>query len=755
MSTLPPPEEPVRTSLIHGVEEVDPGTLSHPFMNLAETADEWRVIFDQSIRFVRGFLAAHDSFEVLSRSVYQVIMGSAARRGNPRWPLEPKEPWELIEPSELEVLQALALMQTCARKRVPSSPRHILNFLSEFPKCGYSFYGMQPRRYPDDPERDRLIARIRGYTAFERNIFTKEDCETVVLAMFKRFDDVAVKELGFSPASMFSILYAVAGRIEQRARSYVDQVRGGYRAKSQDEARRSIEFFCSISPTAKRVWSRCERRCKTLEDYQWAALQISELCHSWCHTLSADELRRDYGDGAVKFFEQISIRPGELAAARPEHFFLNNPIWQRPFVRLDDATFYLPLPSLFYSFPFRIFEGFLTGKPKLEEAYSAARSEYLEETIERYVATGMPSAKTYRKVMWRDDVSGVLYENDVVAVIGNTIFLFEAKSGRLGEAARRGGEKTLVRDFKNLFIEPGEQAARLETYLNKKGKDTRLWIKDTNQPVSLDLGNPKIVHKFSICIEHFIGLTGAKHTLKVFGAITDESRWAPVLALGELMVIWKYLDTEVSFFHYLTRRATLEDVIDFEGDEHDILSMYFINGLFFEPERIEGRRIRFMNIDSPARVEKTPREDRTEFEIYGVPLDYFWKTTLKDIYQEKEYRHRFDIMQVILNQDPRALLGVSDMVRKWRRSQLRRKDKDVLFLRNSIGKRTFVLGYLLRTKRMGEEEWHEASRSIAREAAGALFEASDCALIMRMKRSREKAIDGFSFHRFIMVPREL
>jgi Holliday junction resolvase len=118
--------------------------------------------------------------------------------------------------------------------------------------------------------------------------------------------------------------------------------------------------------------------------------------------------------------------------------------------------------------------------------------------IETYVSTAMPSAKTYQKVMWREEASGRLYENDVVAVIGNTIFLFEAKSGKLDEIARRGGELSLLRNFKELFVDPGEQATRLENYINMKGKDARLWIKDTEETVRLDLERaedcPQIQH---------------------------------------------------------------------------------------------------------------------------------------------------------------------------------------------------------------------------------------------------------------------
>jgi hypothetical protein len=456
-----------------------------------------------------------------------------------------------------------------------------------------------------------------------------------------------------------------------------------------------------------------------------------------------------FGDPAIEFFTGISLRPGQLASDNPEHFFMNNPVWRRPLIELDEHTLFVPLPNLFYSFPFQIFEQFIAGRPALEEAYSHARAKFLEDKIESHISTGMPSAKVYKNVMWRDPTTERLYENDLVALIGNTIFLFEAKSGKLDDAGRRGGELSLIRNFTELFVEPGEQARRLENYLNSKGKDALLWIKGTEENVYLDLDRPKVVHKFSICIEHFAALTSAKHNLKKLGTIKDEDAWAPVLSLGELMLVWRYLDSEVSFFHYLTRRATLEELIDFEGDEQDILSLYLINGLCIDQKEVEGRQLRFLNIDGVVRTGKTPRRDRTEFEIFGIPLNYYWRSTLEEIYRDTSLRHRFDILQVVLNQDPQALAGIAQHVRKWKQGLVTRKNGDVLAIRNSIGKRVFVLAYHLTKRFMTAEERVERSRTIARNAAAGIFEASDCAAILRIKKSKEQTYDAISFHRLL------
>jgi hypothetical protein len=586
-------------------------------------------------------------------------------------------------------------------------------------------------------------------TMHYRNLFVKQDCEIVVRSIFRIIDELATKELGFAFSEMFSALVALAAKTEQRLNKYHDRSRDGLKAESESDALKSIEFFCAISTVARHAWAKCKKRCTTLDDFRWGTFQLSELCHAWPYMLDKAELCNAFGKAAVAFFESISLRPGELASANPQHFFMNNPVWRRPFIALDDRTLFLPLPNLFYGFPFQIFEQFLAGRPALAQAYSGGRARSLEDMIKTYVSTALPSARVYQNVIWHDDATGTLYENDIVALIGNTIFLFEAKSGKLDGVARRGGELRLLRNFKELFVEPGEQARRLENYLNTKGKDARLWIKDTDDTVHLDLDKSKIVHKFSICIEHFAALTSAKHNLKLLGAIKHENAWAPVLSLGELMLVWRYLDTEASFFHYLTRRAKLEELVDFEGDEQDILSMYLINGLCIDPENVQGRQLRFLNIDGVVRTGKTPRRDRTEFEIFGIPLSYYWRSTLEEICRDASLRHRFDILQVVLNQDPHTLAGIAQHVQKWKRGLASETKGDLLLARNTIGKRVFVLAYHLTKRPMTGEEWADRARSIARDAAAAIFEASDCAVILRIKKSKENTYDALSFHRFL------
>lgn len=82
------------------------------------------------------------------------------------------------------------------------------------------------------------------------------------------------------------------------------------------------------------------------------------------------------------------------------------------------------------------------------------------------------------------------------------------------------------------------------------------------------------------------------------------------------------------------------------------------------------------------------------------------------------------------------LAEIAQHVQKWRRGLASEKKGDLLLARNTIGKRVFVLAYHLTKRPMTAEEWAERSSLIARDAAAVIFEASDCAVILRINKSK-------------------
>jgi hypothetical protein len=735
-----------------GVGTVTMGAFRRPFETEASTPEEWRALFGAKIKAIEDHFLRHNPVELIAKTSAQLLANAAARQRK-------VESGDLIavnatltELADVEIVQALALRTAPPHTAIPASPSHMARFYPLAEHSILAFSRMQPSVRPGMTGRDALIHKLRLQTIYMRNSFSAADCEVVVLDILGRMDRIAGPIAGRpSFTDFFSSLFAINRMVRDRVDQFLDRCRDGFEAKSREEILVQIQFFCDLSPAARRAWSLCKKRCQSLDDYRWVAFQLSELCNSWMFTLEKATLSEKFGEPVLVLLDRMSLRFGDLADANPEHFYLNNPIWRRPFIALADDRLFLPLPGLIYSFPFYIIEHLIASDMHLKKAYTKARSDFLEDSVERLVKSALPSANVYRGVAWAPTGSTDEFENDVVALLGNTIFLFEAKSGRLDQAARRGGELKLIRNFEDLFIEPAKQAARLETYLNETGAGAKLWIKKTGERVDLDLTTPKVVHKFSICLESLAALSSARNMLEMLGVANKETPWAPVLSLGDLMLVWRQLDTEISFFHYLTRRATLESVVDFEGDEQDLLSLYLINGLRIDPKKMDGRQLRFLEVDNIVRVERTPNENRKRFEIRGLPLSGYWKGALREIYQNVGQRHRFDILQTIMNQSAEALAAMEDIGRRWKRGTSGRKDGDIMFANTEMGGRVFVLAYYLSKRPFTSESWRDRSREVAREGAAGLFSGSDCVTLLRDKKSKALTFDGVSFHRMIAV----
>lgn len=729
-----------------GFEAIEPSKLEHPLAGLADSPAEWRAIFHDSIAAMTTFFRTRDPHAVLARCAYIRTVVSAGNEEMPRWVERPNKHYLLMVEPELEIAQALALTQPLPHKSVPASPGSMHRFFSTLVKSTYSFTQMHHSTEALYNARAELIFRIRQHTVVYRNIFTMPDCEEVVQSIFERLDELCHAQLGFAITQVFSLLIAIKSHIEERLTRLKKHVGAGLTAESKSEALDEINFLCSISPAAARAWSKCSKHCNSLEDFRLATFLLSELSYSWAYSIDKSGLKKEFGEIA-EVIENLSIPPGGLSGANIEHFFMDNPVWRKPFISMDDHTFFLPIPTMVYSFPFRILETLFEGNERIKTAYESARASYLEEAIAHYLGTGLPSAQTFRRVMWHDKTSGKTYENDLLVILGNTLFLFEAKSGKLGEAARRGAEKSLETTIKELFVAPAQQAARLEAHLNLLKDKARLWSKDSGETITLDLERPKVVYKFVVCIEHFASISSTKENLRQFIDDLDEKAWAPVLSIGELILMWRFLDSEISLFHYLTRRATLEEELDFVGDDNDILSTYLTNGLYFDRDETQNKKVYFFNADSIIQEHREPRSNRTEFDTKGIRLSRYWKLTLEEIYRVEDLPHRFDIIRVLLNQDPTTLKNVDRIVRRWKSGRLVRRNGDTILLRQEIGERAFIVAYHLVKWPVPAEEWKTRSRAIAIEWASSLSMDSDCAVFLRVKKSDYRTFDAVSFFR--------
>lgn len=726
-----PPRDERAPRLIPGYDQVNPESLTPVNFDNPEEA-----LVETKLGLLRA-LNCRDAVAVLAKTGEQILRELGRQLGPGA---------SGLEQVHAEMLQAFALVAGSGTS-VPASPRSMVKIWS-LTQANLEAYLQSTAPKPGADDDALLARRVRIRTIYHRNAFSSTDAVDIVPKLLSNMDAASERELGYRLSDLAKAMFQLIDDVAERFRSRIESERA-LRDQPGPAAEAIIETMLDESDGAKQMWRATQRCHLSSEERSWAGFQMTEMLCAPLFIFSRKDLEERFGVQVSDALFSLSLELGSIGETDVDRIYLANPIWERPFIALDTNTLFLPLPFIFVSFPFTVIEKLMDGNSRLNAAYGKARAQYLEDDIEGIVRESLPSARVHRGVKWKDPDTKVSYEHDVVAILGMQVLIFEAKSGKLSPAARRGGAARLRRDFQELFVKPGIQASRLESLIASRRSDVKL-IDSEGEVVRFEAGGPSQVHKFGVCVEQFAGLTGSRRFFKDLGMLERDGIWAPILTLGEIRMISDRLDTEVSFLHYLTRRMTADEVFDFSGDEQDLLSMYLTNRFIVNHEALESRQVLFLNADAAVRGPASPRKDRTIFSVHGPALPPMWNLIAKEIYYAPD-RHRFDILITLLNQNPGSLEGIARRLRRWRSGGGTGKG-NTLSSRAQIGSRVFVLAFhLARDHPDNAEEWRDQSRHIAYDLHEKLG-ATDCVVFLKSRRSKSQTFDGVSFFRFPSTP---
>ncbi|WP_208984442.1 hypothetical protein [Stappia sp. TSB10GB4] len=149
--------------------------------------------------------------------------------------------------------------------------------------------------------------------------------------------------------------------------------------------------------------------------------------------------------------------------------------------------------------------------------------------------------------------------------------------------------------------------------------------------------------------------------------------------------------------------------------------------------------------DTPVRLPKMPRSDRRETEV-PVALSPMWRQIVQELYRNTDQRHRFDIINTLLNQFPPSLFDFEKRVRRFRRG-VPHNGEDVIIAKFAVGSKLFVVACHLARTAWDPDEWQDFGRNIVRMFAEQA-EFVECATFLFMRRSKERTFDGVSFYRY-------
>lgn len=286
-------------------------------------------------------------------------------------------------------------------------------------------------------------------------------------------------------------------------------------------------------------------------------------------------------DVAAAVLAAISFAPGDLIDARPEHLFLDNPVWDRPAIALD-GRFFCPMPQIAFSHIHRLMDR-LSSEGALQEALKARRAVYLEQELEAVFRKALPDAHIRAGVKWQ--IGDQQFETDLLVVLDRVVLIAEAKSHRLTPQGLRGAPDRVKRHVRDMVLHPSIQSERLEQVIGtaRGGNEAAAAVL---AGIGIDATKADRVIRLSVTLDDFSVLGASENDFKAVGWVPQDHALAPSLLIADLKCVAEILENPLLFIHYLSERAYLQKSLNLLGDELDFLGLYLSSG--FNLDRLSG-----------------------------------------------------------------------------------------------------------------------------------------------------------------------
>ncbi len=428
-----------------------------------------------------------------------------------------------------------------------------------------------------------LLESMRVHTQAVRNWGYPEQIVRIVTDIFSPMEDQIRSKLGVRIDHLLHMCRDIVKLGEERMANYLKRFAAVYSAKSIDTAvNRYFEVLPNLKSDRDNLRALFRERGATLDKVKGMLHSHYDLRASEVFSFTLDELAAAYPgkvdqEALRRVLDKWVYEFGGLSTWNPEHFFLGNPIWTRPIIRVAPDSYFWPLLGLFYSFCLEMMESVIEHDRELWAWYEKRRGAYLEESVEKLFQGEFPTAKVFRGSLWRDPATNQQFENDILVLVDTHAIVVEAKAGKIPEKARRGADLSLQRAISDLLVEPSRQSQRFADYLINNPGEHNLPTKDGTVN-SFDTSTVTRTVRLGVTLDFFGHLSSRWPELRDAGLIPSDVLMAPNLALADLELVFDLLTTSSEKLHYLVRRAQFEENAIYMGDEMDLLSFYLDTG---------------------------------------------------------------------------------------------------------------------------------------------------------------------------------
>jgi hypothetical protein len=421
-----------------------------------------------------------------------------------------------------------------------------------------------------------LQERVRLHTQAVRNWGYFEEVVRLTQDLFQPLNADLAAHHGFGATDLIETMFAVVQEYERRQSEHFSTLKKISRGGT---VRQMLKLYYRHVPDLKGTPEELLGSLPAgITPQQLMALIIahSDLRRSELMQFTPDELATITSkplEVVRSILKGLSLPLGALADAKPEHFFLGNPVWETPLVDLGD-TYFIPLPQIVFSHIHRVMDR-LASSAKIKEKLSSRRSRFLEDLVEGVFRRVFPDAEVRSTVKWR--LGDQQFETDLLVLIDRTIVIVEAKSHRLTAEGLRGAPDRVKRHIEDMVLEPSVQSARLQQLIAKAQMGDVEALK-IMEGLKVDTSVVDRVVRISVTLDDLSVLSSAEPDFKKAGWVPGDHELAPTILIADLLCIAEILDNPLLFLHYLSERSYLQRSLNLMGDELDFLGLYLATG---------------------------------------------------------------------------------------------------------------------------------------------------------------------------------
>lgn len=590
------------------------------FKNLSEESAKR---FEDSLAKINEILRKASPLEILSRlSFYDLLLcDQLGTRENT---------YLTVHQPHVELAQALCLSvpltEVSAKPLQPPDQQALSDSLKT------AMTSFSHKRLPEEQPGAEILSTewMRIHTQLFRNRAHPEYTFTFYEELFTPLDDRMIAASGLTLSGVLRMIHTLIKEIEKSLCSQVNIHLQIFRSKTISEA---IAISGDTQEDQGKLSEFVSEKGFGLEHVKALSFAYQGHCLSECFTFTVADAVEAYGSSISHqkvqwILDKLSLAPGALTNEKQEHFFLGNPIWSKPFIKVGKESYFWPIPQTFVTSGIEMLEGLIDEFPYVKEYYEQdVRASYLENKAEALFAQALPGCLTYRGSLWSDPQTGTQWENDLAVLLDTFLIVVESKSGAIPPSARRGG-KRLQHAVKELIQTPAEQSTRFVEFLLKNRKvhcfETKRGVSNT-----IDTTNVRRVVRISLTLESFGPLTCQARLLSEGGFLPhgfDASVTIPYLALKTCFF---YLQSPHEKLHYLCRRSSWEANVHFLADEYDLLTFYLGSGFNVGALEFQERNLILYGLGD--RLDDYSRAVAFGFpcEKPGLKMTSWWRAILK------------------------------------------------------------------------------------------------------------------------------